>query len=133
MSKIEATITEIKNTENLNIVKFDFDGIALKMMSLDLSDNSKIGSRVVLSVKPTHIALAKEFSGVLSYSNQIKAKIIECENGQLLSAIKLELNDTVLESIITLDSSLRMALKVDDEVTMLIKASELSISEVLDD
>jgi len=132
VNKIQATITQIQNVENLHVVKFDFEGISLEMMSLDLSSAIKIGTRVHLSIKPTHLALAKEFSGVVSYSNQIKAKVVECENGKLLSAITLLVKNTMLESIITLDSSLRMNLQVDDEITIFIKASELSIFEVLD-
>jgi len=133
MSKIEVTISEIKSIDGLNIVEFDFNGISLKMMSLDLSSDISVGKRVVLVVKPTHIVLAKEFFGNISYSNQISAKVIECENGKLLSSIKLLVKDTIFESIITLDSALRMDINVNDEVTMLIKASELSIFEVLDD
>ncbi len=133
MNKIQATITQIQNVDNLHIVKFDFDGIKLQMMSLDLSSKIKLGAKVNLAIKPTHLALAKEFSGLVSYSNQIPAKVIKCENGKLLSAIELSVKNTILESIITLDSSLRMKIEVGDEVTMLIKASELSIAEVLDD
>ncbi|MCK5111121.1 MAG: TOBE domain-containing protein [Arcobacteraceae bacterium] len=133
MSKITATVTYIDNIDSLNIVTFDFLGTQLKMMSLDLNDNIKIGTKVLLAVKPTHIALAKKFNGVLSYDNQIKANIIEINNGKLLSSIKLLVNDEILESIITKESALNMDLKVEDEVTVLIKASELSIQEVLND
>ena len=133
MSKIKAIITQINSVENLNIVKFDFNGSTLKMMSLDLAQNVKIGKKVILVVKPTHIALAKDFLGELSYSNQIKAKVVECENGKLLSAVKLSVNNAVFESIITVDSAIRMGIKKDDNLTMLIKASDLSIFEVLDD
>ena len=41
--------------------------------------------------------------------------------------------DILIESIITVDSSKRMDLKENDEVTLLIKASDLSILEVIND
>lgn len=131
MSQIKAVITHIDSVDNLNIVKFDFYGQPLKMMSLDLSDDISVGREVILGVKPTHIAIAKDFSGLLSYSNQIKSKIISCEHGKLLSSIKLSAQDIILESIMTLESALGMELKVGDDVTIMIKASELSILEVL--
>jgi len=131
MSQIKAIITQIETVDNLNIVKFDFCGHGLKMMSLGLSSEISVGKEVILSIKPTHIAIGKDFSGLVSYSNQIKAKITSCENGKLLSSIKLSVEDVVLESIITVESTLRMDLKVDDDVTMMIKASELSILKVL--
>ena len=133
MSQIKATITRIDTVESLNIVTFDFYGAVLKMMSLDLSEEIGVGKKVILAVKPSHIAIAKELSGMLSYSNQLQATIHSCNNGKLLSSIKLRMEDVMLESIITLDSVLKMDLKAGDEVTAMIKASELSIVDVLDD
>ena len=67
MSQIKSTITQIDHIDNLNIVTFDFYGHSLKMMSLELSDDIKVGKEVRLGIKPTHIAIAKDFSGVVSY------------------------------------------------------------------
>lgn len=131
MSQITAVITDIESVDNLNIVKFDFSGQPLKMMSLGLSEEVAVGKRVILGIKPTHIAIGKDLSGLLSYSNQIPSKIISCEHGKLLSSIKLSVQDIMLESIITLESALSMDLQKDDEVTIMIKASQLSILEVL--
>lgn len=132
MSQIIAKVSQIQKEQNLHIVKFDFEGTALKMMSLDLNDKIKIGTKVALNIKPTHMALARDFSGEVSYSNKIQAKVIKVDNGKLLSSIELQVHDVVLESVITSDSSKRMNIKTDDELTILVKASELSISKVLD-
>lgn len=131
MNTLIATVTKIDTIDNLNIVKFDFSGQALSMMSLDLSEDIQIGTKVKLITKPSYIAIAKEFSGMLSYSNQLKSKIKELENGKLLSSVKLQIEEFVLESIITFESSKKMDLKVGDDVTAFIKASELSILKVL--
>ncbi len=131
MNTLIATVTKLDTIDNLNIVKFDFSDQTLSMMSLDLSDDIQIGTKVRLITKPSYIAIAKEFSGMLSYSNQLKAKIKELENGKLLSSVKLQIEEFVLESIITFESSQKMDLKVGDEVTAFIKASELSILKVL--
>ncbi|WP_428023281.1 TOBE domain-containing protein [Arcobacter sp.] len=133
MNKIEAIISQINNIDNLNIVQFDFSGTTLKMMSLDLNEKIKVGQKVILVAKATNILLAKGFEGMISFSNQIKAKIEDIENGKLLSRITLMSNNSYFQSIITLDSSLRMNLKKDDEITILIKASDISIEEVLND
>jgi len=127
MNTLLAVVKQIDNVENLNIVHFDFDGDTLIMMSLDLTDNIKVGTEVKLITKPSHIAIAKEFTGVVSHSNQLKAKIVYIDNGKLLSSIKLQIKESILESIITVNSSQNMNLKVADEVTVFIKASELSI------
>ncbi len=133
MSQLIATIKKINSVDNLNIVEFDFDGLTLKMMSLDLNNDLQIGTKVRLSVKPTSISIAKNLIGEISLSNQIVATIKSIENGQLLCSLLLAVNNTILESIITVDSSKRMNLKENDIVTILIKASDLSIGEVLND
>ncbi len=133
MSNFIATIKKINSVDNLNIVEFDFNGITLKMMSLDLNDDVQIGKKVRLLVKPTNISLAKNLVGEISLSNQIVATIQSLENGQLLTSVILEINDTIFESIITVESSKRMNLQIGERVTILIKASNLSIGEVLND
>lgn len=133
MSPFIATIKKINNIDSLNIVEFDFFGLTLKMMSLDLNKNVQIGKKVRLAVKPTNISIAKKLFGEISLSNQIVANIKSVENGQLLSSIILEVNDTIFESIITADSSKKMNLQKYEQVTILIKASDLSILEVLND
>jgi len=130
MTKLVATIIEVENVDNLHIVKFDLDGIALTMMSLDLHVDMSIGTKVTLGVKPLHVAIAKNLSGLISYSNQIKSKIVSIDKGILLSSIKLKVKEFGLESVITTDSLDEMDLHVDDEVLILIKANELSIVEV---
>lgn len=133
MSKFIATIKKIQSIDHLNIVEFDFCGLTLKMMSLDLNDDVEIGKKVKLSVKPSNISIAKNLSGEISLSNKIVATIQSLENGQLLTSVILKINDTLLESIITVDSSKRMNLQIGEVVTILIKASNLSIEEVIND
>ena len=131
MNKIIAEVIKIDSVENLNIVNFKYKDNNLSMMSLDLSDDVKVGAKVELVVKPSHVAIAKNFNGEVSYSNQLPTIIKSIDNGELLSSVKLDFFDTVLESIITFSSSKRMNLKVGDEVTAFIKSSELSILKVM--
>ena len=133
MSQFVATIKKINSIDNLNIVEFDFHGLTLKMMSLDLNADVQVSKKVKLSVKPTNISIAKNLIGEISLSNQIVATIENLENGQLLSSVSLKVHNTLLESIITVDSSKRMNLQIGEVVTILIKASNLSIGEVLND
>lgn len=128
-----ARVKDIKTIDSLNIVEFDFNNITLKMMSLELNKDLKIGSKVELLVKPTNVAISKKYIEDISLSNQTLAKIVDIENGELLSSISLQINDTFIESIITKSSSIKLDLKKDDIVNILIKASDLSILRVLHD
>jgi len=131
MSKIIAQVSNIQNVDNLNIVTFDCQKTTLQMISLDLSDKVKIGKSMLLRVKPASVAIGKNIEGELSYSNQLKVKIISLKIGKLLCSLQLQFHDFIIESIITVDSQKRMHLQLNDEVIALIKSSDLSLGEVL--
>lgn len=133
MSSLFATVSQIDSCDSLHIVKFDLYGQSLSMMSLDLQDEITIGVKVKLLIKPSHIAIGKNFSGDVSYSNRLNTTIVSIERGALLSSVKLQCKDTLLESIITRTSSDRMDLQAGDRVTAFIKASEVSIGSLVDD
>lgn len=131
MSHIIAQVQEIQSVQNLNILSFTCKDTPLKMMSLDLNDMITKGSQVMLTCKPTAIAIGKNIQGELSFTNQLHVTILSLEVGQLLCALQLQFKEFVLESIITTDSQKRMQLQEGDEVMALIKSSDLSIKEVL--
>ena len=128
-----ARVKDIKTIDSLNIVEFDFNNITLKMMSLELHKEVKLESKVKLLVKPSNVIISKNYIEDISLSNQTLAKIVDINCGELLCSITLELNNTIFESIITKDSFIRLNLKIDDKVYILIKASDLSILKVLND
>lgn len=129
MNKIKATVLDIQNSDILNIVSFKFGDFILSMMSLEV-ENVKKNSNVILSAKPSSVAIGKDFNGQLSYSNQLKGKITNVQNGELLSFVEVKVVDTIIQSVITKKSSKRLNLKPKDEVICIIKASDLSILEV---
>ncbi|MDQ7042411.1 MAG: TOBE domain-containing protein [Sulfurimonas sp.] len=131
MSMFEATITDIQEYESINIVTFSTSDFTLHMMSLELSEKTDVGAKVKLGVKASSVAIAKEFSGELSYSNQLKLQVSEIQEGELLSSLQLTSDKFELESIITSSSKKRMHLKEGDTITALIKSSDLYIVEVL--
>lgn len=132
-NELKASIYQIENIDELHIVKFKFQNYILSMMSLGLKDIKK-NQEVILSVNASQVAIAKDVDNlneVLSYSNQIKCTIVELEIGKLLSCVKLKINDCIIESLITSQSAKRLELKLGNTVIALIKASELSIKEIL--
>ena len=115
------------------MVSFDFKGQILKMMSLDLQPDFTVGTHVLLTVKASNISIAKNFTGLLSFSNQLKASVVSCTHGELLSQINVSVEETLFECLVTKNEAIQMDLKSSDEVVLLIKASELSILERVDD
>lgn len=130
MNRINAIVTAIDCVDNINIVSFEAAYQPMRMMALELNDTLVIGSKVTLGIKASNIALAKELSGMLSISNQLNVTIESINNGKLLSSIKFSFAGSLIESIITRESALRMDLQAGKSIIALIKSSELSILEV---
>jgi molybdopterin-binding protein len=133
MSNLLATVTKIKTQDALTLVDFDYMGVTLRMMSLELRGDIAAGCKVYLVLKPTSVAIGKNLSGILSYSNRFDAVVEKIDRGKLLCSITLRFKDSLIESIITKESFLRLQIKEGDTVTALIKASEISIKEISDD
>jgi len=131
MNYIRASVTSIDTFESITLVGFEAGGEVLVMMALELDSSLQVGSAVSLALKATTISLAKEKNAMLSISNQLPVRIQSIDMGTLLCSVKLLFGDTLMESIITKNSAVRMGLKADDEVVALIKASDLAIAEVL--
>ena len=91
------------------------------MVSLNLNKQISNQQKSTTLYKTNKYFNSKKSSGEISISNQLKAKIVKVENGELLSSILLKVEDTILESIITVDSSKNMNLVEDEEVLILIK------------
>ncbi|PPK61555.1 transporter [Malaciobacter marinus] len=132
MNEFKAVVSKIDNLDNLNIVEFSFFDITLSMMSLDLH-SIEVGTKVLLTVKASNVAIAKELQGQISLANSIQSDIIKLDMGKLLTSIKLQHKNTTITSIITTKSAKRLNLKENDCVSAIFKSSDLSIKEVIND
>jgi molybdopterin-binding protein len=132
VNRFIATVVDIHTHGSLNLIDLDYEGVRLTMNTLELPDFIKSGSRLEVGVKPSHIAIAKELKGEISFSNRIETAIESIERGELLSSVVCKTND-LFEVIITTRSVDRMKLQEAQSVELLIKASELFITRFLDD
>ena len=131
MNTIRAKITKINGIDSVNLISFMVEQEEFIMMSLELNPALQVGSEVLLGIKATTVSLAKEKNTMLSISNQFPVQITSVENGVLLSSVKFSFLGVGMESIITKDSAVHMDLKPEDEMIALVKASDLSIVEIL--
>ncbi len=127
MNKLSVKVEKIDKNDKLHIVTCKLGCQRIKVVSLELRDTIKIGSTVELSVKSTNISLAKNFIGELSIVNQLTAKVTAIDKGDLLSSVQVELERFSLECLLTVEATLSMGLSVGDDVTVLIKGSEVFV------
>ncbi len=132
MSQIVASIRDIKKSGALHLIEFNLEDKSLFMISLELNKSIKKGIQVKLIIKPFSIVLAKDFIGEISYLNRLEVKIKSIEIGEILTNIELEFYNYILESTVTTKSLNSMSLKEGDTILALIKATDISILEVIE-
>ncbi len=128
MNKIKATITKIIKHQNISALSFNALGFEMGMVALEIDENFQVGTEVMLFAKATNISLAKEIQNQLSISNQLQGEVCEVSYGAILCSVKIQIENTVLESIITQNSASKMDIKVGDKIIALIKASDVSVA-----
>jgi molybdate transport system regulatory protein len=131
MNKIETSISEISTKDKVSLVSFTVVEETLEMISLGVSEDLAVGSRVCVGVKASNIILARSKVSGVSITNQIEVKVTALTKGSVLCSVKFTFEGVTWESIVTQKSADLMHLHVGDTVVALIKSSDLSIVEVL--
>jgi molybdopterin-binding protein len=127
MNQLIAKVIHIEHVNNLHQLKFRLKKEVIHMLSLEVDSHLKVGSKVTLSVKPTNVSIAKNVSGTLSFSNQLKGCIVHVNNGKILSSLSIDVEGFILESLISLHASLEMKLEKNDNILVLIEGSNIAI------
>jgi molybdopterin-binding protein len=65
----------------------------------------------------------------ISARNHLKGKITDIRLGDIMAQITIKVGQNVIESVITRQSADELALKKGDEVTAVVKATEVMISK----
>lgn len=128
---IKAKIVDIKKHEQLTKLVLNASGIELVIISLELDESIKIGSKVELLVKATNVLISKKPLEKISVQNQFPAKITNIERGEILVNISLDFCGNSLESILLKNSFINLNLQEEDIVNVFINSSDISILRVL--
>lgn len=132
MNKLAAVITKVERHESLCFLELEASGICLSMLLFDLKPEFSEGSRVQVLFKETEVVLAKRLSGEISFSNRFQAVITKIGKGEILADLNLSCPAGKISSIITMKALNRLALEPGEEVTVMVKASQLSLEAAHD-
>ncbi len=88
-----------------------------------------VGDTISALIKGTDIMLAKSFSGMLSARNRAKGVVRQIIQGDILSKILVESQGDMLHAIITNTSLKDLDIRCGDEVTAIVKSTELILSK----
>ena len=90
------------------------------------------GNNVALLFKETEVSLAKNLQGELSLRNRFSVKVLNINQGDIISAIQLDFNGQSITSVITTRSLNRLQLSIGEQIEALVKANEIALMELPD-
>ena len=91
--------------------------------SLDL----KVGKQAIFLFKASSVIVSKDDSIKLSATNQIKGVVSEIKDGAVNAEVIIDANGSKISAVITKESVNGMDLKVGDDVTAIIKATQIIV------
>lgn len=125
---IKARISAIEQNDGVSVFEFSAENLSLKMLSLENLQNLKIGDKVRLNFKSSDVFVATSALLNCSVSNEIKAQILDIEQGQITSSLHLNAGKFEFESIISTASLKRLNLALGDQIYAYVKATSLYIA-----
>jgi len=131
MNTLVATVKEIYSIQQLHQVFVQCNDRTLQIVTLELDPKIQVGVKVKLSIKPTHLLLAKDHCKTLSITNQFPATLQNSNKGKILTTLKLQWQNTTLESIITTAAFEQLNIKEGVVVYGCVSESAITITEVL--
>ena len=125
---IKAKISAIEQNDGVSVFEFSAENLSLKMLSMESLQNLKIGDEVLLSFKSSDVFVATSPLLNCSVSNEIKARILDIQKGQITSSLHLNAGEFEFESIVTVASLKRLNLAPGDQIYAYVKATSLYIA-----
>ncbi len=83
------------------------------------------GDSITVLIKGTDVMLAKSFSGMISARNRVNGIVKRIIRGDVVSKVFVESQEEMLHAIITNTSLEEMDIKEGNEVTAIVKSTEL--------
>lgn len=133
MNRLRGLISGIESNGHISLVDVTVGADTFSAILLESPDNVaylRLGNEVQVLFKATEVSLAKELNGLLSLRNRIRGKVSEIRHGAILSEVVFEYQGQSLRSIVTSRAVKCLDLDEGDEVDALIKANEVSLTEV---
>ena len=128
MNRLSGKIENIETKNSLSFVSIKVGTVtlfAIVMETLHNSPHLKIGNPIQVIFKATEVIISTGLVDHISLQNRLAGKIYTIESGLLMSRLLLKTEIGMLISVIPTISVNRLELKVDSEITAMIKANNL--------
>ena len=130
MNQLSGKIENIETKNSLSFVSIKIGAatlFAIVMQTLHNSPHLKIGNPIQVIFKATEVIISTGLVDHISLQNRLAGKIYTIESGLLMSRLLLKTEIGMLISVIPTISVNRLELKVDSEITAMIKSNNLML------
>lgn len=131
MNRLQAQITHIQTYEGISRILLNYHEQTLSAITLELPSFAQEGREVYVCFKETEVGAAKGSCEHISFSNLFTCTIQSIQQGVILSTIQATHHAQTLTSLITTAAIERLKLEVGDTVIFFVKATELSLEEMV--
>lgn len=132
MNVLNGKISSLETSGRLTIVTLDISGIFLKSIIIENPETVsylKLGNPLQVMFKETEVIIGIGDEIAVSLENRIPGRVIEIKKGELLSNLTLETKAGKIKATLTSESVLKLKLQLDEDVTALVKTTEIMLSE----
>ena len=130
MNQLSGKIENIETKNSLSFVSIKVGTatlFAIVMQTLHNSPHLKIGNPIQVIFKATEVIISTGLVDHISLQNRLAGKIYTIESGLLMSRLLLKTEIGMLISVIPTISVNQLELKVDSEITAMIKSNNLML------
>ncbi len=134
MNRLKCRVTSVSNSGMLTKIDMLCDDIALTAFAIEMDlDSICKDDEVVVLFKESEVSIAKSFVGEISLQNRFTCKIEDIQKGDLLAQLRLSFFNHYIDSIISMKAVQNMDLQVGDNVTALVKSTEMIVTDIDDE
>jgi len=127
-SKVSGTITKVVKGHIHANVQILWKSIPLSVVITSASCEDmhlSEGDSITVLIKGTDVMLAKSFSGMISARNRVSGIVKQIIEGDVVSKVFVESQGEMLHAIITNTSLKEMDVREGNEITAIVKSTEL--------
>ena len=127
-SKVSGTITKVVKGHIHANVQIQWKSIPLSVVITSVSCEDmhlSEGDSITVLIKGTDVMLAKSFSGMISARNRVSGIVKQIIEGDVVSKVFVESQGQMLHAIITNTSLKEMDVREGNEITAIVKSTEL--------
>lgn len=132
MNILKGAIVTIKVSGNLSLITVNANGIFFKTIVIETPITAswlKIGNEINVIFKETEVVIGKGLEHFVSLQNKVPGKIIDMQQGELMSKITVDTAVGNIVAIISLDAVMQLDLQIGETVSAMIKTNEIMISQ----